>query len=1587
MANKLQIKRGLVAGIPTGSAGEPLFTTDTNDLYIGTGSANIRFQKYIASGATTQILLGDGSLYSFPLAISSPTNGQYLTFNGTSWVNTTLSGTGITTLNTLTATTQTFATGTSGTDFNISSATSTHTFNLPTASGTNRGALSSADWTNFTAAYNDKINSAAVTGTTTKTLTLTQQDGGTITASWTDIDTSGITSLNGLTAATQTFANDTNVTITSATSTHTIGWSGTLAISRGGTGASTAIAAFDNLSPLTTLGDTIFHNGTDNVRLAGNTTTAKQYLSQTGNGTVSAAPSWATITGSDITGAALTKTDDTNVTLTLGGTPTTALLRAASLTLGWTGQLAVGRGGTGASTLTGVLLGNGTSAFTAITGTASQYLRRNSGNTAYEFGAIGGGDVTGAALTKTDDTNVTLTLGGTPTTALLRAASITVGWSGTLAVSRGGTGLSALGTANQLLRVNAGATALEYFTPSYLTAAITSLNGLTAATQTFAVGTSGTDFAISSTTSTHTFNLPTASATNRGALSSADWTTFNNKQNALTNPVTGTGTINYIPKFTATGSTIGDSDLRTDANNNLGLGVTPSAWGSNFKVLQSGNVTNGVSGSIAFFNTSANGVVLYSNAYNDNTNDVYVYTASAGKYAIENNAFKWFQAAQGTAGTAISFTQAMTLSANGRLLLGTTNEDTQLLQVNGTALFTANVTGSGNVVTIKNTNTTTSATPALALDTAGTGADQPVDIRFGSTNPKGLRIYASNAVLATSPGGAGFQMYSNTSTNFPGQMYFDSGANNSAAIIFRTAITSGNITERMRIDAAGNVGISITPSAWGSSWRAIQVANGMSLWSATGDNAYYSRNVFYDGTNRKYIFTGAATEYVQSTQHLWNIAASGTAGANITFTTAMTLNASGNLGIGTSSPTAYTGYATLALNGSNGGAIEFKKGDIQQSRITNAGDKVLQFVTDDVERMRITATGVVDISNTARVQGITAPTSGEGLEFQYASGQGEILAYNRTGAAYTAFRLRATTLKLYGGGGAGGLDIAATGAATFSSSVTATNFYSTGASNFATSSGNVGIGTSSPAVKLDVVGEIRSTSTSGYAALVSSSALGFSILADTHTSGAMTIWTDGSEKARIKSTGQLQLNNYQSTTSFSGTVVGYLAFDASGNILTTASAGGGGVTGSGNTNYISKWTSSSALGDSLLQEGTNAIGLSVTPSAWNSNTKAIQIGDKGSLFYLGSSPFYTALRHNAFYNASANDVYLTTDFASDYYQSAGQHIWRNAPSGTAGTNFTFTQAMTLDANGKLMIGTTTSGRKLTVFDSTIDNHILIAGTAPSVAMTDTVTSATYQAKFGLATASNNFATGSVAGDFVISCQTGAIIWALNSVQKMQLKTTSQLQLHAYTSSSSFSGTAAGYLAFDSSGNVITVAVPSSGGITTLNTLTAATQTFAVGTSGTDFNISSATSTHTFNIPDASGSARGLVTTGTQTFAGAKTFSTGITNSRVDPRSITTTSTATLTPDVSVDDVFTVTAQAATITLANPTGTPVEGQKIIVRIKDNGTARSILYGTQYRGSTDLALPTTTTISRTIYLGFIYNSTDTKWDLLAKLDNFA
>jgi hypothetical protein len=104
---------------------------------------------------------------------------------------------------------------------------------------------------------------------------------------------------------------------------------------------------------------------------------------------------------------------------------------------------------------------------------------------------------------------------------------------------------------------------------------LTSLNNLTRQVQFLATGTSGTDFGISSATATHTFNLPVASAANTGKLSSTDWSTFNNKQNTITDPITGTGASTQIAYFNSGTSITSEAAFNYDASLNR-LGVNTS---------------------------------------------------------------------------------------------------------------------------------------------------------------------------------------------------------------------------------------------------------------------------------------------------------------------------------------------------------------------------------------------------------------------------------------------------------------------------------------------------------------------------------------------------------------------------------------------------------------------------------------------------------------------------------------------------------------------------------------------------------------------------------------------------------------------------------------------------------------------------------------------------------------------------------------------------------------------------------------------------------------------------------------------------
>lgn len=177
---------------------------------------------------------------------------------------------------------------------------------------------------------------------------------------------------------------------------------------------------------------------------------------------------------------------------------------------------------------------------------------------------------------------------------------------------------------------------------------------------------------------------------------------------------------------------------------------------------------------------------------------------------------------------------------------------------------------------------------------------------------------------------------------------------------------------------------------------------------------------------------------------------------------------------------------------------------------------------------------------------------------------------------------------------------------------------------------------------------------------------------------------------------------------------------------------------------------------------------------------------------------------------------------------------------------------------------------------------------------------------------------------------------------------------------------------------------------------------AIG-NGTGFTLATLTQGSGISITNASGSITIAATGGSMVYPGAGiAVSTGsawttsltapsgtivgtsdtqtLTNKRVNPRVQSVSSASTVTPAGNSDDMVDITAQAASLTMAAPSGTPVNGQKLIIRIKDNGTSRSISWNAAYSAA-GATLPTATTAGKWMTIGLIYNSTAAVWQCVA------
>jgi hypothetical protein len=372
------------------------------------------------------------------------------------------------------------------------------------------------------------------------------------------------------------------------------------------------------------------------------------------------------------------------------------------------------------------------------------------------------------------------------------------------------------------------------------TTGIGSLNGLTAPTQYFATGTSGTDFAISSSTATHTFNLPTASGSNRGALSSTDWTTFNSK-------VGGSGTTNYVSKFTGSG-TIGNSQI---FDNGTSVGINTATPSASFKLDVNGATR--IQGNVQFPWADTKVSWLFDASYeagmrmttgtrtldifskSGDGNDEITFSTGAtptekmritngGNVGIGTISPTFLLDVNGTAriGGALTISGATTFansvwntSTDGRERLYFTTNSITYLKGDGVVLRNNSntdvltITSTGNTLIGTSTDagfrfdvsgTTRISGTELRLDNGTTGVinlySNTPEIRFASADPTGYRFYRSGTTMIWNAGGTiQLQISSNSA-------YDVSAANGH---IWRTANSGG--TALARLDTGGSLSI------------------------------------------------------------------------------------------------------------------------------------------------------------------------------------------------------------------------------------------------------------------------------------------------------------------------------------------------------------------------------------------------------------------------------------------------------------------------------------------------------------------------------------------------------------------------------------------------------------------------------------------------------------------------------------------------------------------------------------------------------------------------------------------------------------
>jgi hypothetical protein len=311
-----------------------------------------------------------------------------------------------------------------------------------------------------------------------------------------------------------------------------------------------------------------------------------------------------------------------------------------------------------------------------------------------------------------------------------------------------------------------------------------------------------------------------------GSVYSTSFINTTNGTSYFTDASTGNGI--YVGGSTATPAnavrvfTNAAEVARFDSSGNLGLGVAPSAWGSLYKALQNAAGFYG--------NYSTTNIIVGQNWYDAAAGSYrYVNNGHATYYTQVSGTHSWHTAPSGTAGNAISFTQAMTLDASGRLFVNATSTtETAQLLVSGTKTISSGIP--------LNQIGVTDAT-AMAAGVGGA-------INFiGKYTSGGLETSFASIEASKDNGTSG-----------------DFGA----AMLFKTRVNGGAQTERARIDSSGNL---LVGSASGTGARIYARGGADVLFAdATGSNTGYVYRTATNSAQAGYFITSAGQAgYIQCT--------------------------------------------------------------------------------------------------------------------------------------------------------------------------------------------------------------------------------------------------------------------------------------------------------------------------------------------------------------------------------------------------------------------------------------------------------------------------------------------------------------------------------------------------------------------------------------------------------------------------------------------------------------------------------------------------------------------------------------------------